>query len=311
MASGQGLSALTDRVQRWSLPVRIAAAGGALALLATFVFVAVALGGGEGEPEFVAQPVTPTPTASPTPTPTPSPTPTPPPPYPWPAERIPLGQPLGLVNATSIGFPEPPPTERVPPGNAAGVVRIVSEALGMDHYVETLGIENGRMLSPDEDGNHSVGWYASDDRWTFGTPGEAGNSIFSAHETWNHLQGPFYEVHRARPGDEITLVMEDGEQRHYQVASITRYPVGEMPMKDVLWPSDRPEHEEWITLYTCGGEIIYDASGYGDYLARDVLVAKWVGSTLPGDEPTASETPAGPTANYELSGESGEPAPQP
>ena len=62
-----------------------------------------------------------------------------------------------------------------------------------------------------------------------------------------------------------------------------------------MWPSDRPEAQEWLTLYTCGGEIIYGDRGFGDYLARDVLVAKWVGIGGPEAE-TAGSTQQAVTA---------------
>ena len=48
-----------------------------------------------------------------------------------------------------------------------------------------------------------------------------------------------------------------------------------IPMADILWPAERGS-EEWITLITCGGRIVYDATGYGEYLDRDVVVARRV-----------------------------------
>jgi hypothetical protein len=264
---------------------RRSVAGLALGALTSVALILGACGGG-GDDIVVA---TTTPTPTPTATPTPSPTPTPAPTEPVPAEEIPLGESMGYVNPSSLGFPEPPPSARqTPVVNTSGAVRMVSTALGLDHYIEDLGVSNGQMESPDEDGNHSVGWYAPSSSYKFGTPGTFGNSVFSAHETWGHMQGPFYQVHQARIGEDIFLHMADGEIRRYQVARIDRYPVGEMPMREVLWPSDRPEYEEWLTLYTCGGEIVYGPNGYGDYLERDVLVAKYVGSVDAQEPPIAS-----------------------
>ncbi len=235
--------------------------------------ILVACGGSETEIVVETATATPTPTATPEPTPTPTP-------VPWPiaAEKIPLGDRAApdLVNPTSQNFPAPPQLVRSAEPNEGGIVRMFSPALNLNHVIEVIGIADGVMESP-ADGSYAVGWYAPTEQWTFGTPGIEGNIVFSAHETWNHLQGPFYNVHQARIGDDIYLEMEDGEIRHYQVAGLDRYLVDEMPMREVLWPSDRPEAEEWLTIYTCGGEIIYGDRGYGDYLARDVLVAKWVG----------------------------------
>ena len=196
-----------------------------------------------------------------------------------PAERIDLGTSANLANIASQGFPPPPPMEAAYVPNEAGVARIVAPTLGIDHYLATVGIVENQMETP-EDGSYAVGWYASTGGWEFGVPGEIGNSIFTAHETWAHMQGPFYQLHQARQGDEIYLDMADGERRHYQVMSVTRYDAATMPMGEILWPSDRPAYEEWLTLYTCGGEIVYGANGYGDYAQRDVLVARWVGSTF-------------------------------
>ena len=47
-------------------------------------------------------------------------------------------------------------------------------------------------------------------------------------------------------------------------------------MGDVIWPSTRPADEQWITLITCGGQIVYHADGFGDYVDRDVVVLKRV-----------------------------------
>jgi len=262
-----------------------------LTALAVLGGALVACGG--GDPEIVVETGTPTPSA----TSTPSPTPTPEPEWPIPAEEIAPGDVAspGLVNATSVNLPPPPQLVRNPEPNDGGIVRMFSPALGLNHVIETVGVTDGVMDTP-LDGSYAVGWYPPDRSHKFGVPDKEGNLVFSAHETWNHMQGPFYNVHKAHIGDDIYLEMADGEIRHYQVARMTRYPLQEMPMGEVLWPSDRPEAEQWMTLYTCGGDIIYDERGYGDYLARDVLVAKWVGFGGPEDLPASGSTEQAITA---------------
>ena len=42
----------------------------------------------------------------------------------------------------------------------------------------------------------------------------------------------------------------------------------------VLDAEDKPEGEEWITLITCGGNLVRDADGFGSYTHRDVVVAR-------------------------------------
>jgi len=267
-----------------------------IALGTVLASVLIACGGSESEIVVETTTATPTPTATPSPIPTETPVP-----WPIPAEKIALGERAApdLVNPTSQGFPPPPQLVRNPEPNAGGIVRMFSPALNVNHVIEVIGVTDGVMDAP-TDGSYAVGWYAPTDRWAFGTPGVEGNLVFSAHETWNHLQGPFYNIHQARIGDDIYLEMENGEIRHYQVARLDRYTVEEMPMREVLWPSDRPEAEEWLTIYTCGGEIIYGGRGYGDYLARDVLVAKWVGlggpDVLPDDSGSTQQAITAETA---------------
>ncbi|MFA7249053.1 MAG: class F sortase, partial [Dehalococcoidia bacterium] len=141
-------------------------------------------------------------------------------------------------------------------------------ALGVNHYIEVVGVVNNEMEAPD-DGQYAVGWFPE-----YGMPGSGGNIVMTAHETWNHLQGPFYRLHRAALGDDIEVKMADGRTLLYKVISNRRYQVDDMPMGDIIWPGIRPQAEEWLTLITCGGRIVYGESGFGEYLDRDVVVAR-------------------------------------
>ncbi len=197
-------------------------------------------------------------TSTPTTTPTPAPSPTPA------AAPTP-------VRTPPLYFPPPPPHTGIVPANQYGLTRISAPTLRLDHYIEIVGVVNGEMQSP-IDGNYSVGFYPD-----FPKPGQSGNAIFSAHETWNHLQGPFYQVHQAKLGESIFVNMADGRTIRYQITSNIRYDINKMPMGEILNPSARKFGEEWITLITCGGRIVYDVTtGFGEYLDRDVFVAKRV-----------------------------------
>ena len=193
-----------------------------------------------------------TPTSTPIPTPTATPTTT----------ATPVGTPPPY-------FPPPPPHAGIIPANQYGLTRISAPSLGLDHYIEIVHVVNGEMQSP-IDGNYSVGFYPD-----FPKPGQSGNAIFSAHETWNHQQGPFYQMHQAKSGDAIFVHTADGRTIRYQITSNIRYDINKMPMGDILNPPARKFGEEWITLITCGGRIVYDVTtGFGEYLDRDVVVAK-------------------------------------
>lgn len=254
----------TDRSKRVPLRVRTSAL-----VSVAFIFAAVVACSGDDKPEATptaestaivsAQAVTPSPTPTPTETPKPIPTT--------------VGTPIAATPAIAAAsgkayFPPPPPRSGAPPANSAGIARVVAANLGVDHYVEVDRIINNEMESP-RDGEYAIGFYPDFDK-----PGAGGNSVFSAHETWNHFQGPFYQLANAKNGDEITIVMSDGRNFRYRVFSNVRYDVDKMPMAEVLWPSNRPKGEEWLTMFTCGGRIVYDSSGFGEYLDRDVIIAK-------------------------------------
>ena len=44
-----------------------------------------------------------------------------------------------------------------------------------------------------------------------------------------------------------------------------------MDMGAIIWPKEKADYDEWVTLITCGGEL--DATGQ-EYVSRDVVVAK-------------------------------------
>jgi sortase (surface protein transpeptidase) len=200
---------------------------------------------GDDEPapqvEQIATPtITPSPTPSPTRTPTPAPSPTP------------------------ESTPEPTPL----PYDGA-VVRLSLPRLGIDHYIEPVAVIANQMQTP-SDGVYAIGWY-----YDYPKPGWGENSVFSAHETWNLSRGPFYSLHLAVPGDLITVSMDNGTNYTYQVMTNVRYAEATIQMGEVIWPSARPAGEEWITLITCGGRLVYYGnSGFGEYLDRDVVQAR-------------------------------------
>jgi len=241
-----------------------------LPMVALALLAGAAIGCGGGSPAPAQTSTTPQgvtirtaePTKTDTPTPTASPTPNP----------IVTPSPIGFANpgVNAGSFPAPPPNAAAEPKDTRGLSRIVSSKLGIDHYLEIVGIVNNQMEAPD-DGVYAIGWYPE-----FGLPGAGGNIMITAHETWNHMQGPFYGLNKATLGDEIEVRMADGRTLVYKVISNKRYPVASIPMGDIIWPTIRPQNEEWLTLLTCGGRIVYSDGGFGEYLDRDVVVARRV-----------------------------------
>lgn len=167
-------------------------------------------------------------------------------------------------------FPAPPANPKPEPAATRGISRIRAPKLGVNNYIEVVGIVNNEMQAP-VDGQYAVGWFPE-----YGLPGAGGNVLMTAHETWDHMQGPFYGLNKAVLGDEIEVRMADGRTLVYRVISNRRYSVDTIPMADIIWPKIRAQNEEWLTLLTCGGRIVYGPDGFGDYLDRDVVVARRV-----------------------------------
>jgi sortase (surface protein transpeptidase) len=174
--------------------------------------------------------------------------------------------------------PAPAPSEAQPrplfppgvPGDV--VVRLVIPSIGVNAGIERVGVDAGGTMEAPDDGVRAVGWY---NEWA--TPGAGGgNTVFSAHETWNLQRAPFYALNQLAVGDTLTVVMRSGAEYRYVVANNRRYLADAMPLGQIIWPSARPEAEEWATFITCGGRYVRTANGYFEYLERDVIVARRV-----------------------------------
>ena len=189
--------------------------------------------------------------ATPTNTATPSPSPTP----------RPTNAPLPTATATPTATPTP---------FAGPLARLKIERFGVDSPIEEIGLKaNNELETPHDPLN--TGWYYIYDR-----PGWGGNAVFSAHvDYWPDIIGPFNKLAELEIDDVIEVDMEDGTAYRYRVVSNHRYSVYDIPMGDVIWPSNKPANAEWITLITCGGQFVSSApGGPGEYLHRDVVVAE-------------------------------------
>lgn len=233
-------------------------------VLALALLVSVACAGARPDPpEPTAEPtVEPTPVATPAPTRTPAaPAPTIPPP-------------------TESPTPEATPELGPYDGNLVSM-RIPS--LGVEAAIEPIGLVEGRNQLDVPEWNN-IGWYHIYDKPGFGT-----SSLYSAHKDyWPNKKGPFYALTELQDGDQIVVVMDDGREYVYEVFFQRRYTREDIPMYDLIWPHKarnpellRPETEEWITLYTCGGDFVERTpGGAGYYLHRDVVIGRLV-ETIP------------------------------
>lgn len=162
----------------------------------------------------------------------------------------------------------PTPTPTPPPFDGT-LARMIAPAVGIDHAIEEIGITNNQLDTP-KDGVNKVGWYH-----IYSKPGFGKNAVFAAHVNYNFKNGPFANLAKVKPGDQITIQMQDGPSYVYEVIFFQRYDVATIPMGELIDARQKPANEEWITLVTCGGRFQQtQENGLGEYLDRDVVIAK-------------------------------------
>ena len=162
-------------------------------------------------------------------------------------------------------------------------------SLGVEAEIEPIGYiaELNQLDVPEW---HNIGWYEIADRAGFSKPGYGATSFFSAHKDyWPNKRGPFYALTDLQNGDKIVVVMDNGREYVYEVFLQRRYLAEDFPLRDLRWPEraedpavQRPAGEEWVVLYTCGGDFVpREPGGPGDYLHRDLVLGRLVETILP------------------------------
>jgi LPXTG-site transpeptidase (sortase) family protein len=117
--------------------------------------------------------------------------------------------------------------------------------------VRAVGLEpDGQMEIPDET---EIGWYQ------YGaTAGQPGATVLAAHVSWNRTSGPFAQLGRVEPGEQIEVALDDGTVRRYEVTERAVYGKLELP-RERLW---RTTGDETLVLITCGGDYNPDIRRY-------------------------------------------------
>jgi LPXTG-site transpeptidase (sortase) family protein len=118
-----------------------------------------------------------------------------------------------------------------------------------------------------------VAWY------NFSTkPGAGSNAVFAGHINWERAPGVFSELVDVQPGDTVRLLSDDGREYTYEVfANFAVDPLDPASLKVM-----DPTSEDTVTLITCGGSWIPDASERfgGNYTDRTIVQARLTESVL-------------------------------
>ena len=110
--------------------------------------------------------------------------------------------------------------------------------------IRSIGLEDdGQLEVPDET---EIGWYR------YGaTAGAPGTTVLAAHVSWNDTIGPFFELGTMEPGDRVTVELDDGTVREYEVVERALYEKDELP-RERIWRNTGPET---LVMITCGGDF--------------------------------------------------------
>jgi len=132
-------------------------------------------------------------------------------------------------------------------------VRLQIGAIGVDSGLMDLGLKaDGTMEVPP--GGFPAGWYTGAP-----TPGELGPAIITGHVD---MKGPgvFYNLHKLKLGDQVTVTRRDGSKPVFRITRITQFPKDHFPTQQIYGNIDNAG----LRLITCGGVFNSRTGHYED-----------------------------------------------
>lgn len=142
-------------------------------------------------------------------------------------------------------------------------VRLQIAAIGVNSALMALGLQaDGAMQVPPS--GFPAGWYTGAP-----TPGEMGPAIIAGHVD---MKGPgvFYDLHKLKPGDQVTITRKDGSRPVFRVTRLQQVPKDRFPTSAVYGNIDHAG----LRLITCGGAFNRRTGHYEDNIVAfaDLLV---------------------------------------
>ena len=148
----------------------------------------------------------------------------------------------------------PTTTEAAPRPEEPG--RVVIDRIGVDAEVIDLGLDAEGALEVPTDFSQT-GW------WTGGArPGEDGPAVVVGHV--DSVDGPavFFRLEELVPGDEVTVVADEGTPTTFVVERSRQVAKDEFPTEEVYGATDDAE----LRLVTCDGDFDRSTGHYDDNL---------------------------------------------
>lgn len=154
-----------------------------------------------------------------------------------PAEEVGLTAVLDTMPGITDAVPLPSLSE-------AGPIRLDIPSAHLEQGpVEAVEVnEQSRLVPPAS----AVGWYRNE-----AGLGRPGSALFVGHIAYDGENGPFRRLEAVRPGDEVSVELEDGSSYTYVVESAAVYRKEAVPF-EALVASSGPDR---IALVTCTGSF--------------------------------------------------------
>lgn len=131
--------------------------------------------------------------------------------------------------------------------------RVRIPSMEVDTYIEIVGLDSqGRMDVPKNADN--VAWYQLGAK-----PGEDGNAVIAGHlDKVSGAPAVFYNLSSMKPGENIIIEYENGEEYAFKVTNIESYEYDQVPLDYVFGNSSKKR----LNLITCEGSFDNSAKNY-------------------------------------------------
>jgi hypothetical protein len=151
------------------------------------------------------------------------------------------------------GAPAPRYTRRLgtaaaPIPRAGQPVRLKIPSIGVDAAVEQVGkTPDGAMDVPSN--FFDTAWYQLGPR-----PGETGNAVIDGHVDSTTGKAIFWDLRKLAHGDQITVVGDDGVERHFVVSDTGTYATQDVPLARVFGSATGAH----LNLITCDSNTTFN-----------------------------------------------------
>ena len=129
--------------------------------------------------------------------------------------------------------------------------------LGVSAKVQYVGLNsNDEMDVPSN--NNDVAWFS------LGVlPGKKGSAVIAGHlDGMSGKSAVFWDLHKLKIGNDIYVIDNGGDKKHFQVISVEKYETGFAPMEKIFGLNDGT----YLNLITCGGRWDKTKNNYSERL---------------------------------------------